>query len=213
MKRIVTRGEAIAWFKDQGFLYWPRFEDEGAIGVAGESERVRINEACGASDDPGAFIDLCHDVFLLRPQAGFWWVETHGDDQRFDSLHDAALEVGRRITALRRERGRGHDAIAEALPQLRMRGFVVRSDRQWSRSRILVFDASSGDSHDAVELKRSHAAFGLGFDLPRGDWRINGYREPHRGQEATFGALHDAIAWLTARLGDVAPGDAGETLR
>lgn len=208
MKRIVTREDAIAWFKDQGYIYWPRFEEQGAIGVAGESERVRINQSCGASDDPGAFIDLCHDVFLLRPDAGFWRIETHVGDQCFDSLHYAVLEAGRRITALRRERGRGHDAIAYALPQLRMRGFVVRVDRNWSSSRILVFDAVSIDSPDAGELKRSHAVFGLSFDLPRGNWRINGYREPHRGQEATFGVLYDAIAWLVEQSEGVESRDA-----
>jgi hypothetical protein len=144
VKRIVTREDAIAWFKDQGFLHWPACEAPGEIGVAGESERVVMNVGRLGPDDPGVVIDVRHDTFVIRPEGARWSVDGDGPnesngqgagDGRFDSLHDAALEVSRCITALRRERGRGHDAVADALSQLRMRGFVVRSDRQWSSSR------------------------------------------------------------------------------
>jgi hypothetical protein len=222
VKRIVTRGEAIAWFKDQGFLHWPACEAPGEIGIAGESERVVMNVGRLGPDDPGVVIDVRHDTFVIRPEGARWFVDgdepggvngTIAGDGRFDSLHDAALEVSRCITALRRERGRGHDAVADALSQLRMRGFVVRSDRQWSRSRILLFDATQSDSADAVELKRSRAVFSLSFDPQRGDWLVQGYREPHRGEDVRFEALHDAIAWLAVRLNDLVPGDTGRALR
>ena len=198
---------------------WPACEAPGEIGIAGESERVVMNVGRLGPDDPGVVIDLRHDTFVIRPEGARWWVDGDGPngwiagDGGFDSLHDAALEVSRCITALRRERGRGHDAVADALSQLRMRGFVVRSDRQWSRSRILLFDATQSDSADVAGLKRSRAAFGLSFDPQRGDWLAQGYREPHRGEDVRFAALHDAIAWLAVQLDGVVPGDTGRALR
>ena len=219
MKRIVTRGEAIAWFKDQGFLHWPACEAPGEIGIAGESERVVMNVGRLGPDDPGVVIDLRHDTFVIRSEGARWFVDGDGPngpvegDGRFDSLHDAALEVSRCITALRRERGHGHDAIADALPQLRMRGFVVRVDRQWSRSRIFVFDPMVGDSPAGGELKRSRAAFCLNFDPRCGEWRIHAYREPHRGENASFARLNDAIARLAAQMEGAVSRDAGGALR
>lgn len=219
MKRIVTRGEAIAWFKDQGFLHWPACEAPGEIGIAGESERVVMNVGRLGPDDPGVVIDLRHDTFVIRPEGARWFVDGDGPngpivgDGRFDSLHDAALEVSRCITALRRERGHGHDAIAGALPQLLIRGFVVRVDRQWSRSRIFVFDAKVGDSPAGGELKRGRAAFCLSFDPQCGGWQIHAYREPHRGEHASFATLNDAIAWLAAQMEGAVSRDAGGALR
>lgn len=214
MKRIVTREDAIAWFKDQGFLHWPGAERPGHIGIAGEAERLVLG--AGGPGDPGTVLDLHHDTFLIAQDGARWQVvasAAQSDDTSFDSLHEAALEVGRRINALRNERGRGHDALADALSQLRMRGFAVRSDRHWSSSRILLFDAAQGDASDTDELKRSRAVFSLSFDPRLGDWRVLGYREPHRGEEIRFEALHDSIAWLAVRLDGVVAADAGGVLR
>lgn len=215
MKRIVTREDAIAWFRDQGFLHWPGAERPGHIGIAGEAERVVLGAGRRGPGDPGTVLDLHHDTFLIAQDGARWQVvgsAEESEDQHFDSLHDAALDVGRRINALRNERGRGHDALADALSQLRMRGLMVRSDRHWSLSRILLFDAAQGDLADTDELKRSRAVFSLSFDPRLGDWQVLGYREPHRGEETRFEALHDAIAWLAARLDGVVAGDAGGVL-
>ncbi|ALN87298.1 hypothetical protein LC55x_4047 [Lysobacter capsici] len=216
MKRIVTREDAIAWFRDQGFLHWPGAERPGHIGIAGEAERVVLGAGRRGPDDPGTVLDLHHDTFLIAQDGARWQVvgsAAQSEAQDFDSLHEAALEVGRRINALRNERGRGHDALADALSQLRMRGFAVRSDRHWSSSRILLFDPAQGDLVDADELKRGRAAFSLSFDPRCGDWQVLGYREPHRGEDTRFEALQDAIAWLAVRLDGVAAGDAGGVLR
>jgi len=216
VKRIVTREDAIAWFRDQGFLHWPGAERPGHIGIAGEAERVVLGAGRRGPGDPGTVLDLHHDTFLIAQDGARWRVvagAAQSDDTGFDSLHEAALEVGRRINALRNERGRGHDALADALAQLRMRGFAARSDRHWSSSRILLFDAAQGDAADADGHKRGRAVFSLSFDPRPGDWRVLGYREPHRGEETRFGALQDAIAWLAVRLDGVAAGDAGGVLR